>query len=42
LKDIADIAAAAGFESLSHFYHLFQKQHGVTPRQFRERFRTLV
>lgn len=40
-RGIADVALAAGFESLSHFYHLFRRHHGVTPRQFRLRARTL-
>lgn len=41
-RAIADISLAAGFESLSHFYHLFRRQHGVTPRQFRLRARALT
>lgn len=41
-REIADIALAAGFESLSHFYHLFRRMHGVTPRVFRLRARTLA
>ncbi len=41
-RTIADVALAAGFESLSHFYHLFRRQHGVTPRQFRLRARALA
>lgn len=41
-RDIADIALAVGFESLSHYYHLFRQQLGVTPRQFRLRARTLA
>lgn len=41
-REIASIALAAGFESLSHFYHLFRRQHGVTPRQFRLRTRALA
>jgi len=41
-RGIADVALAAGFESLSHFYHLFRRQHGVTPRQFRLRARALT
>lgn len=41
-REIAEIALAAGFESLSHFYHLFQRRHGVTPRQFRIRARVLA
>lgn len=41
-REIAEIALAAGFESLSHFYHLFRRQHRVTPRQFRLRARALA
>lgn len=41
-REIAEIALSAGFESLSHFYHLFRRQHGVTPRQFRLRARALA
>lgn len=41
-RAITDVALAAGFESLSHFYHLFRRRHGVTPRQFRLRGRALT
>jgi AraC family transcriptional regulator, dual regulator of chb operon len=41
-REIAEIALAAGFESLSHYYHLFRQQLGVTPRKFRLRARTLA
>lgn len=41
-RGITDISLAAGFESLSHFYHLFRRQHGVTPRQFRLRAHALT
>jgi AraC family cel operon transcriptional repressor len=41
-REIAEVALAAGFESLSHFYHLFRQRHGVTPRQFRLRARALT
>lgn len=41
-RGISDISLAAGFESLSHFYHLFRRQHGVTPRQFRLRARAFA
>lgn len=41
-RSISDLAAAAGFESLSHFYHLFRARHGVTPRQFRRRTQPLI
>ncbi|MFC1453146.1 AraC family transcriptional regulator [Verrucomicrobiota bacterium] len=32
---IIDVAAACGFRSLSHFYHVFKSHTGVTPRQAR-------
>ncbi len=41
-RSIAEVALAAGFESLSHFYHLFRHRHGVPPRKFRLRARALT
>ncbi len=32
---IVDICGSAGFESLSHFYHLFREKYGVPPNTFR-------
>lgn len=32
---ILDICMMAGFDNLSHFYHLFRKKYHMTPRQFR-------
>ena len=32
---ILDICMMAGFDNLSHFYHLFRKKYHTTPRQFR-------
>lgn len=32
---IVDISSDAGFESLSHFYHLFKKAYGISPLGFR-------
>ena len=32
---IADACYAAGFENLSHFYHLFRQKYKKTPRDFR-------
>lgn len=32
---ILDICMTAGFENLSHFYHLFQKKYHMSPKQFR-------
>lgn len=33
--EILTIQQTVGFDSLSHFYHLFKKKFGVSPRQFR-------
>jgi AraC family transcriptional regulator, dual regulator of chb operon len=32
---ISDIAIDAGFEALSHFFHLFRRMHGMSPSEFR-------
>ncbi len=32
---IIDICGDAGFESVSHFYHLFQKKYAMSPIEFR-------
>lgn len=32
---ILDICMTAGFDNLSHFYHLFREKYHMTPRQFR-------
>lgn len=32
---INDISSECGIENLSHFYRVFQKQYGTTPRQYR-------
>lgn len=34
--EIMEIAFEAGFNNLSHFYHLFQKKYGVSPSRFRK------
>ena len=34
---IVDIGCDAGFDSLSHFYHLFQKKYGLSPNELRRR-----
>lgn len=34
---IIDLSLECGFQNLSHFYHLFKKQYGVAPAQFRQR-----
>jgi len=36
-EDITVIAYNTGFDSLSHFYHLFRKQFKLTPKQFRQK-----
>jgi AraC family transcriptional regulator, dual regulator of chb operon len=35
-EDILSIAQNAGFENLSHFYHLFRNRFGQTPSRFRQ------
>ena len=39
-KPIAVIAADSGYDSLAHFNRQFKAQRGVTPREYRQRFRT--
>ncbi|MBI1278274.1 MAG: helix-turn-helix domain-containing protein [Anaerolineaceae bacterium] len=39
---IADVAFEAGFENLSHFYHLFQKRFHQSPQHYRRSRRKLV
>lgn len=34
-NNITEICLDSGFESLSHYYHLFKKQYGMTPLEFR-------
>jgi len=34
-ETVVDICAEAGFDSLSHFYHLFKKRHGIAPNAYR-------
>lgn len=34
-REIVDICFDCGLENLGHFYNLFQKAHGTTPRQYR-------
>lgn len=36
---VLDIAMEAGFENLSHFYHLFRKAYGISPAEMRLRFK---
>ncbi len=39
--EIVDICTDAGFDSLSHFYHLFRDYFGTSPKQFRKSSRAL-
>jgi AraC family cel operon transcriptional repressor len=32
---IIGIASEAGFQSLSHFHHIFKREFGLTPHKFR-------
>ena len=34
-QKVIDVAYAAGFQSLSRFYHLFKQEFGVSPMQYR-------
>jgi AraC family cel operon transcriptional repressor len=34
-EPVLEICAEAGFDSLSHFYHLFKKKHGIAPNAYR-------
>ena len=34
-QKVIDVAYAAGFQSLSRFYHLFKREFGVSPMQYR-------
>ena len=34
-KPISDVSSECGIENVSHFYRVFQKQYGTTPRQYR-------
>lgn len=34
--EIIDISSRAGFENLSHFYHLFKEKYNVSPGEFRK------
>jgi AraC family cel operon transcriptional repressor len=36
-EKIVEISADVGFDSLSHFYHLFKKAYGLSPLAFRKR-----
>lgn len=34
-REILDVCESCGFSNLSHFYHLFRKQFGISPARFR-------
>jgi AraC-like DNA-binding protein len=34
---VLDVAAACGFASLGHFYHVFGMHHGCSPAEYRRR-----
>jgi AraC-like DNA-binding protein/mannose-6-phosphate isomerase-like protein (cupin superfamily) len=34
---MTEIAAQSGFGDLSHFYHVFRRESGITPRQYRQK-----
>jgi AraC-like DNA-binding protein len=36
-QPITEIAHSVGYENVSYFYRCFEKQYGITPRQFREK-----
>jgi AraC family transcriptional regulator, dual regulator of chb operon len=40
--DITSVSMDAGFENLSHFYHLFKKQFSSSPREFRLKHQKLI
>ena len=34
---VKQVAQQIGYENVSHFYHLFEKYYGKTPREIRSR-----
>lgn len=40
--EIIDIAMDAGFNNLSHFYHLFKEKYHVSPKQYRKANQNLI
>ena len=40
-KEIIDIAYESGFQSVSHFYHLFKKEYQSSPLKYRNQYHTL-
>lgn len=41
-KKIIEICLECGFQNLGHFYQVFQKYHGTTPRSYRLRHRAVL
>lgn len=41
-KPIIEISMDCGLDSLSHFYRLFRNHHGMTPKQYRSRNRSVA
>ncbi|MFP4551104.1 MAG: helix-turn-helix transcriptional regulator, partial [Spirochaetales bacterium] len=35
-RSVLEVALDSGFNNISHFYHLFKRHFGVTPREYRE------
>jgi len=35
-RTVLDIAVSCGFNNLSHFYHVFKKRKGMSPKRYRE------
>lgn len=40
-QSIMDIAFESGFNNLSHFYHLFREEYGITPAELRRKRETV-
>lgn len=36
-RPVTEIAMDVGYENLSHFFHVFRRLHGMSPRSYRER-----
>lgn len=41
-RKIIDIATECGFESLSHFYHLFKKKYLLSPKEYRKLYSNII
>lgn len=40
--EIVDICFDVGFQSLSHFYHLFKQQYNMSPLKFKKKYQTFL